>query len=34
YLLIEACCPGCGTLLDTDVAVGDDPPLHDLVRSW
>jgi N-methylhydantoinase B len=34
YLLVEACCPGCGTLLDTDVALGDDPPLHDDVRSW
>ena len=32
YFLIEACCPGCGTLLDTDVALNDDPPLHDRVR--
>jgi N-methylhydantoinase B len=31
YVLIEAVCRGCGTLLDTDVALGDDPPLHDRV---
>ncbi|HVX31547.1 MAG TPA: acetone carboxylase subunit gamma [Solirubrobacterales bacterium] len=23
-------CPGCGTLLDTEVARQDDPPLHDI----
>lgn len=23
-------CPGCGTQLDAEVAVGDDPPLHDM----
>ena len=32
YVLIEACCSSCGTLLDTDVAMGDDPPLHDRVQ--
>ena len=32
YVLIEACCPRCGTLLDTDVARDDDPPLNDRVR--
>lgn len=34
YVLIEACCPTCGTLLDTDLALGDDPPLHDRVEAW
>ena len=34
FVLIEACCPNCGTLLDTDLALGDDPPLHDRVESW
>jgi N-methylhydantoinase B len=34
FFLIRACCPECGTLLDTDLARGDDPPLHDRVRSW
>lgn len=34
FVLIEACCPGCGTLLDTDLAHGDDPPLHDRIASW
>jgi N-methylhydantoinase B len=34
FVLIEACCPGCGTLLDTDLAFRDDPPLHDRVFSW
>ena len=34
FFLIEACCPGCGTLLDTELAAGDDPPLHDRVRRW
>ena len=34
FFLIESCCPGCGTLLDTELAAGDDPPLHDRVRSW
>jgi len=23
-------CPNCGSLLDTEVAVGDDPVLHDV----
>ena len=34
FVLIRACCPQCGTLLDTDLARGDDPPLHDRVRAW
>ncbi|MGH2985970.1 MAG: hydantoinase B/oxoprolinase family protein [Solirubrobacterales bacterium] len=34
YALIEAFCPGCGTMLDVDLALGDDPPLHDRVDSW
>jgi N-methylhydantoinase B len=34
FSLILACCPTCGTLLDSDLARGDDPPLHDRVRSW
>jgi N-methylhydantoinase B len=34
YVLIEACCPTCGTVADTDIALGEDPPLHDRVRSW
>jgi N-methylhydantoinase B len=34
FVLIRACCPDCGTLLDTDLARGDDPPLHDRVRAW
>jgi N-methylhydantoinase B len=34
YSLIEACCPACGTLLDTDLARYDDPPLHDSVERW
>jgi N-methylhydantoinase B len=34
FVLVEACCPACGTLLDTDVALGEDPPLHDRVVRW
>jgi N-methylhydantoinase B len=34
FVLIEACCPGCGTLLDTELVHGDDPPLHDRVLHW
>jgi N-methylhydantoinase B len=34
FWLVEACCPRCGTLLDTDLALGDDPPLHDRIASW
>ena len=34
FFLIEACCPGCGTLLDTELAAGDDPHRHDRVRRW
>jgi N-methylhydantoinase B len=34
FFLVEACCPACGTLLDTDLAAGDDPPLHDRITRW
>jgi N-methylhydantoinase B len=34
FSLIESCCPGCGTLLDTELAAGDDPPLHDRIVRW
>jgi N-methylhydantoinase B len=34
FLLIEAFCPGCGTLLDIDLTNGDDPPLHDRIARW
>jgi N-methylhydantoinase B len=34
FEVIEACCPSCGTLLDTDLATPGDPPLHDRIRSW
>jgi N-methylhydantoinase B len=34
FVLIEACCPHCGTLLDTDLAMNDDPPLYDRVHAW
>lgn len=26
----EFCCPSCGLLLDAEVALADDPPLHDI----
>jgi N-methylhydantoinase B len=34
YVLIEAFCPTCATLLDTDIALDNDPPLHDRIVSW
>jgi N-methylhydantoinase B len=34
FQLIEACCPACGTLLDTEVATPDDAPLHDQIQRW
>jgi N-methylhydantoinase B len=34
FRLIEACCPACGTLLDTEVAAGDQPPQHDQIQRW
>jgi N-methylhydantoinase B len=34
FELIEAYCPDCGTMLDVDLAMGEDPPLHDQVNSW
>ena len=34
YVLIEAFCPTCATLLDVDLAYGDDPPLYDHIRHW
>lgn len=33
-VLHEFCCPGCGTLLDTDLVREGDEPLYDAVRSW
>jgi hypothetical protein len=32
--LIRSCCPTCATLLDTDLALPEDGPLHDHVTSW
>ena len=34
FFLVEACCPGCAALLDTDVVLGDDPPLYDRIERW
>jgi acetone carboxylase gamma subunit len=34
FFMIEAYCPSCGTLLDVDIAAGDDGPLHDLIQRW
>ncbi len=34
FFLVEAFCPTCGTVLDTDLAANDDPPLHDRIESW
>jgi acetone carboxylase gamma subunit len=34
FTLVQACCPGCGTLLDTELAAAGDAPLHDRVRRW
>ncbi len=34
YVLIEAFCPNCATLLDTDIALNDDPPLVDRIVNW
>jgi hypothetical protein len=34
FFLIEACCPGCGTLLDAELAAADDPHRHDRVHRW
>ena len=34
YVLIEAFCPNCATLLDTDIALNDDPPLIDRIVNW
>jgi N-methylhydantoinase B len=34
FTLIESCCPSCGTLLETELALRDDPPLHDRIESW
>jgi len=33
FVLVRSCCPRCGTQLDVDLAMGDDPPLHDRVRT-
>ncbi len=34
YVLVEAFCPQCATLLDTDIALNDDPPLIDRIEMW
>jgi N-methylhydantoinase B len=34
FFLLEFFCPGCGTVLDVDVAYRDDPPLIDHIASW
>jgi N-methylhydantoinase B len=34
FFLIQACCPNCGTLLDAELAAGDEPPLSDRVDRW
>jgi N-methylhydantoinase B len=34
FVLIESACPGCGTLLETELARSDAPPLHDRIESW
>jgi N-methylhydantoinase B len=34
FELIEAFCPGCGTLLDIDLTNGRDPVQHDRVYRW
>ncbi|MBD0328812.1 MAG: hydantoinase B/oxoprolinase family protein [Thermoleophilia bacterium] len=34
FVLLEACCPSCATLLDVDLAAGDDGPLHDRIERW
>lgn len=34
FELVQAFCPECGTLLDTEVVAGDDPPLHDSILRW
>jgi N-methylhydantoinase B len=34
FFLLESSCPGCAALLDADVVLGDDPPLHDRIEEW
>src|SRR4029078_2405152 len=34
FSLFQSCCPGCATLLDTELAAAADAPLHDRVRRW
>jgi hypothetical protein len=34
FALVQSCCPGCATLLDTELAATGDDPLHDRVRRW
>jgi N-methylhydantoinase B len=34
FVLFVTSCPSCGTLLDTEVLRGDDPPRHDIIRRW
>jgi len=33
-VLRQFCCPACATLLDTEVVLGQDPPLYDDIRRW
>jgi N-methylhydantoinase B len=34
FVLVQSICGSCGTLLDTELAAGDDPLLHDRVQRW
>jgi hypothetical protein len=34
FALVQSSCPGCGTLLDTELAATGDAPLHDRVLRW
>ena len=34
FVLKQFVCPGCATLLDTEAARVEDPPLHDDIRAW
>lgn len=34
FWLLQACCPICGTLLDTDVVMTGDPPIIDRITGW
>ncbi len=34
FVLRECFCPDCGTALDVEAALPDDPVLHDTIRDW